>query len=244
MNAIFGPERENDLKEAFFGHSRSGYFVEVGANDPEALSQTWHLERRGWIGVLVEPQPELAAELRRRRVAKVYPVACSSPRFAGTTMSLHLAGIHSSLDPNLNIATMSAHGTIEVAVRTLDELLIDAGAPQPLDLLSVDVEGLEIEVLEGLDLGRWRPRLILVEDLAMNLRVHRYLRRHGYKWLRRTGLNSWYVPVDDPTGVSPFGRWQFFRKHYLGLPFRHLREASRRLRHGTWWQPRSARAQH
>jgi FkbM family methyltransferase len=233
-SAIFGPDRENELKQAFFGHAQTGYFVEVGANDPVMLSQTWDLEQQGWSGVLVEPQPDLAAALRHRRSAKVYEAACSSPRHAGATMALHLAGIHSSLDPALNISTVSARGTIDVPVRTLDEILTEAGAPTPLDLLSIDVEGLEIEVLEGIDLGRWRPRLILVEDLAMNLRLHRHLRARGYQWVRRTGLNSWYVPAGGSVGIGLTGRWQFFRKHYLGLPFRHLREASRRWRHGTW----------
>jgi hypothetical protein len=68
----------------------------------------------------------------------------------------------------------------------------------------------------------------------MNLSLHRYLRSRGYKWMRRTGLNSWYVPNDAPVTVPLKGRLQFVRKHYLSLPFRHLREASRRLRHGTW----------
>lgn len=85
-SAMFGPERENELKQVFFGRTRSGYFVEVGANDPVNLSQTWDLEQRGWTGILVEPQPELAAELRRRS-AKVYEAAYSSPRYVGTTMA-------------------------------------------------------------------------------------------------------------------------------------------------------------
>jgi FkbM family methyltransferase len=242
MRAMFPPDVENELKEAFFAGARTGYFVEVGANDPEYLSQTWHLEERGWTGVLVEPQPELAAELARRRRAKVYPVACSSPRQAGRTMALHLAGIHSSFDPDLNISTTRAEGAVEVPVKTLDEILVDAGAPAPIDFLSIDIEGHEIEALEGFDFARWRPRLILIEDLAMNLAVHRCLTAHGYKWMRRTGLNSWYVPADASVEIGLFARWQFFRKHYLGVPFRHLREASRRIRHGTWWGARRALA--
>ena len=240
---MFGPDRENELKDEFLGRSR-GYFVEVGANDPVNLSQTWHLEQRGWTGVLVEPQPELAAELRRRRSAKVFEVACSSPRDAGTTMRLHLAGIHSSLDPGLSTSTVSAHAAIKVPVRALDDILIEAGAPSPLDLLSIDVEGLEVEVLQGVDLARWRPRLILVEDLAMDLRLHRHLRSRGYKWLRRTGLNSWYVPVGAEANAGLIGHCQFFRKHYLGLPFRRMREASRRWRHGTWRHRGSSRRCH
>ena len=43
---------EMRLIAAFFGNRR-GYFVEVGANDPHARSQTWHLEQAGWTGVLI-----------------------------------------------------------------------------------------------------------------------------------------------------------------------------------------------
>ena len=63
----------------------------------------------------------------------------------------------------------------------------------------------------------------------MNLRLHRYLTRRGYKWVRRTGLNGWYVPADAAMSVGLFGQLQFFRKYYLSLPFRHLRKAKRRL---------------
>jgi hypothetical protein len=97
--------------------------------------------------------------------------------------------------------------------------------------LNCEAEGLEIDVLRGLDLKRWRLRLIRIEDLAMNLSLHRYRRSRGYKW---TGLNSWYAPHDTPVTTALKGRLQFVRKHDLGLSFRHLREASRRLRHGTW----------
>jgi hypothetical protein len=62
------------------------------------------------------------------------------------------------------------------------------------------------------------------------LRLHRHLRSRGYQWIRRTGLNSWYVPADAALPIGAFGRWQFFRKYVLGVPFRHFREALRRAR--------------
>ena len=73
---------------AFFGNIK-GYYVEVGANDPRERSQTWHLEQQGWTGVLIEPQPDLAATLRAERKGKVFAVACSSPAKAGQELSLH-----------------------------------------------------------------------------------------------------------------------------------------------------------
>src|SRR5947209_16759770 len=229
MRAILPDHEEMRLVREFFGGA-TGYFVDVGANDPQLGSQSWHLEQAGWTGILIEPQPDLAARLRQRRKAKVFAVACSAPANAGTSMPLYLAGPLSSLNENLMNVTLKADATVTVPVRTLDHVLAEAGAPSPIDFLSIDVEGHAREVLQGIDLVRWRPRLILVEDHVMNLRLHRHLRSRGYQWIRRTGLNSWYVPVDAASPVGAFGQWQFFRKYILGVPFRHFREAMRRVR--------------
>lgn len=230
MRAVFPPDAEEKLKEAFFGDARNAFFVEVGANDAQNMSQTWHLEQLGWTGILIEPQPALAAALRRRRRGRVFAVACSSPQMSGRTLPLHLSDIHRSLNPDFFVAGAHTTGVIEVPLRTLDDILSEAQAPIPIDFLSIDVESHEIEVIAGLDLAKWRPRLILIEDLALDLRLHRLLVSRGYKWVRRTGLNGWYVPVDLPMRVGLFGKWQFFRKHVLGVPFRHLRETKRRHR--------------
>jgi FkbM family methyltransferase len=227
--AVFPDHAEIALKEEFFG-DRPGYFVDVGANDPKDISQTWHLEQKGWQGILIEPQPALAEKLREQRRARVFACACSSPQNSGKTLPFQVSGIHSSLNLGFFVAGMRKDSVIDVPVRTLDEILEEAKAPAPVDLLSIDVESHEVEVLSGATLSRWRPRLILIEDLALNLRIHRLLRSRGYKWVRRTGLNSWYVPEAAPFPVSPFGHWQFVRKHYLGVPFRHFRETKRKWR--------------
>jgi FkbM family methyltransferase len=229
MSAILPPDDETRLVRDFFGGA-TGYFVDVGANDPQLGSQSWHLEQAGWSGILIEPQPDLAARLTQARKAKVFAVACSAPANAGKSMPLYLAGPLSSLSEVLMDATQKAEVAVAVPVRTLDQVLTEAAAPAPIDFLSIDVEGHAREVLQGVDLARWRPRLILVEDHVMNLRLHRHLRSRGYRWIRRTGLNSWYVPAEAAAQVGAFGRWQFFRKYVLGVPFRHFREASRRAR--------------
>ena len=229
MRAILPPDDEARLVRQYFGGA-TGYFVEVGANDPKQWSQTFHLEERGWTGVLVEPQPALAEKLRQQRSAKVYALACSAPANSGRSMTLSLAGIHSSLDPEFFVFKVRSDSAIEIPIKTLDEILIDAKAPAPIDFVSIDVENHEIEVLDGFDLARWRPKLLLMEDLVLNLSLHRYLQARGYKWMRRTGINSWYVPAAAPTAVSLVGKLQFFRKYFLGVPFRNLREALRRIR--------------
>jgi len=233
MQYFFPPNVESRLTQEFFGTGFQGYFVEVGANHPQHGSQTWHLEQAGWHGVVVEPLPNLAAMLRKDRTARVFEAACSSNANAGRSMTLHIAGRHgigASLNPDLAIADMRADETITVPIRTLDDILTEAGAPVPIDFISIDVEGHEIDVLDGFTLSRWQPRLLLIEDHIASLDVHRYLTRKGYRWIRRTGLNGWYVPERSAEQVDLFGRLQFVRKYYLALPFRRIRDAIRRRR--------------
>lgn len=222
--------REQELVREFFGDVRSGFFVEVGANQPRQESQTWHLEQLGWTGVLVEPQPDLAADLWCVRSAKVFAVACSSPQNAGRRMRLYLAGPLSSLDRDRMAPGAEPERVIEVPVRTLDDVLMEARAPVGFELLSIDVEGHELEVLSGFELARWRPRLILLEDHVTDLAKHRYLTGAGYRLIRRFGNNGWYVPRDAAISVGRRERWEIVRKYYLGLPFRIARNATRALR--------------
>jgi hypothetical protein len=73
-------DQEKQLVAAFFG-GRKGYFVEVGANEPQLRSQTWHLEQAGWTGVLIEPQPGLADKLRAaQRSARVFALRAGTCR--------------------------------------------------------------------------------------------------------------------------------------------------------------------
>jgi hypothetical protein len=71
---------EDQLIWEFFKCSEDGFFIEVGAGDPVNLSVSYHLEVKGWKGLLVEPQPELATKLKNNRKAKVCSVACGSPQ--------------------------------------------------------------------------------------------------------------------------------------------------------------------
>jgi FkbM family methyltransferase len=227
---VFKPDFEAPLVREFFRDRPRGFFVEVGANDPKKDSQSWHLEQAGWTGILVEPLPDLAAELRRQRTAQVFEVACSSPDRAGQVMRLHVAGPFSSFDPNLAVTGMRADRVIDVKVRTLNDVLSEGNAHVPIDLMSVDVEGHELEVLSGFDFARWKPRLVLLEDHVSSLDKHHFMVRAGYALMRRTGLNGWYVPREDAPPMDLLGRWQIFRKYYLALPFRMFRDARRRLR--------------
>ena len=240
MRAVYPDDQEDALKADFFGALRDGYFVEVGANEPRRASQTWTFEQLGWRGILIEPQPDLAQQLARERNAQVVAAACSSPENDGCNMTLRLAGPHSSVNDRLVAPGAQPQGTIEVPVRTLDAILRQASAPAPVDFVSIDVEGHELDVLQGFDLEQWQPRLVLIEDHLASLSPHRHLTHARYRLIRRTGFNSWYVPEEAAPRLGR-GHLELARKLYLSLPFRLMRNWKRRLLGQYAFMPAPAR---
>jgi len=169
-------DEEHALVREFFGGETSGYFVEVGANHPTEGSQTWHLEQAGWSGVLVEPQPDLAAFLVTSRKARVFAVACSSPENAGQSLPLHVDGPRSALDRDRMSPGAHAAYVIVVPSRTLDSVLEElevADRSHGVDLSVGEqrqtrrVIAAVLEPLEALDEdGACFPRADVADDAA------------------------------------------------------------------------------
>ncbi len=226
--------QEKRLVKAFFGHKRKGFFVEVGANEPNPLlSQTYHLELDlGWTGILVEPIDRLyKLNCKIRTNARTYHAACTSPMKTGK-LKLHIpvengheVTVHAGLELGLDFAEQRPTTTQQVDAMTLNSILEEASVEE-IDLLSIDVEGTELDVLEGLDFSRYRPKLILLEDRMVYLNKHLHLRKHGYHPVRRTGFNNWYVPDEDTrTFMNLTERLNFFRKLFLSVWVRKAKES-------------------
>jgi FkbM family methyltransferase len=172
----------------------------------------------------------LASKLREARRSPVYEIACSSPNNRGLRLPFYVAGAMSSLDRAEMAPGTRPEAAISVPIRTLDDVLEEAHAPHPIDFLSIDVEGHEIEVMRGFNFTKWQPRLLLLEDHVENLNKHHYVQTCGYRLVRRTGFNSWYIPTGSAVQFGLIDRWEVFRKYRLALPFRMMRNLSRRLR--------------
>ena len=71
----------------------------------------------------------------------------------------------------------------KVPMVSLNSILCQASAPLKIDFLSIDVEGYEIEVLDGIDFSKWKFQVICIEhnyNQAKRLRIHTILKEQGY----------------------------------------------------------------
>jgi FkbM family methyltransferase len=175
-----------------------GYFVELGANDGIAQSNTLHMERhRGWRGVLVEPVPHnyLRCCANRSPRNRIFCNACVSfdykERFVEIVFSNLLSvplGLESDIENPREHADFGKQFlgegervfTFGAVARPLNDLLIEADAPRSIDLLSLDVEGAELEVLKGVDHTRFRFKYLCIESRSKDKLVE-YLAAQGYE---------------------------------------------------------------
>lgn len=223
----------------YFNNKLNGTFVEVGANDPTSPeSQTHHLETLlGWKGLLVEPIPYLAQLARQERPNSVVcECACTSPERIGKLDLLiprvgdELVTGHASLEANLDEHNYERFEKVSVDAVTLGSLCSDHGI-HTIDLLSIDVEGAELEVLLGANLESTRPTLILMEDKHLYLFKHRFLVRSGYVLAQRLNRNCWYVRKGAPMPMVSFGqRVKLWKRMYVSIWFKKLAYA---IRHKT-----------
>jgi FkbM family methyltransferase len=199
---------EDLLLLKLFDGETSGRCVEVGGGNGVQMSNTLLFEQAGWTCVVVEPVPRLVAEIRRvRRATHVIEAAAGK---SAATLSMRVTpDFQSSLehdggpdDPDL----------ILVNVERLDVLLEGVVSP-PLNFVTIDTEGTELDVLAGFSLERWRPRVVIIEDNSSmrDERVREHMARRGYVNFLRTGVNDWFAAASDHAlvdGVDSFERWR------------------------------------
>ncbi|CUH48255.1 FkbM family methyltransferase [Ruegeria atlantica] len=183
----------------------NGSFVELGANDGVTQSNTYYFEKeRGWQGVLIEPAPHnfLKCFSLRGSRSKVFCNACVEFGFPDRLIEMVYANLMSvSVGQELDLADRSEHlknaqlhmketevsFSFGAVARPLNEILIEAEAPSRVNLLSLDVEGAELNVLKGIDHDRFRFDFMLIECRDLD-RLQGFLGTVGYKL--ETALNQ------------------------------------------------------
>ncbi|MGC4016767.1 MAG: FkbM family methyltransferase [Luteolibacter sp.] len=180
------------------GHRPNGFFVDVGAHHPSRFSNTLAFSNMGWRGINIEANPDAAGEFLKKRHRDI-------------NLNIGIGGHRSQMkffrfdEPALNTFSPEVAeqreksgfkmlDSIPIEVYPLAEVLekhLPAGTA--IDLLSVDVEGLDLDVLQSNDWERFAPAFIIVEILDRGLDevkedpIAIFLKSKGYMAFAKTG---------------------------------------------------------
>ncbi len=187
-------------------HVPRGTYVDVGAADPTVNSISRLFYENGWRGVNVEPVPSLAAALQRHRPEDITVAVAAGAKAGFARLFAAESTGNSTLIPEL-AEDVVAQGVVvlelTVPVVPLDELLEGSGVgTRDIHFCTIDVEGSEADVLDGFDLKRWRPWILVIEATKPNRTEASHdsweprVLAAGYQFCLFDGLNRFYVHED------------------------------------------------
>lgn len=201
MTKYYGQWETDKVIEKYFPNKTNGLCIEVGAYDGIKGSNTKYFENLGWNCLCIEPNKKIFTELLRNRSCPCFCVACGAENSEDGELQVVVfkSGIESSLtalslDPRLMYDYRDAiekRYTIDVPVRTLNHILQCNSSK--IDFISIDTEGTELNVLMGLDLERYKPELLVVENNYDDSIITEYLHRRGYLFKERYHVNNFYL---------------------------------------------------
>jgi FkbM family methyltransferase len=184
----------------------SGFYIEVGAFDGRSFSVSSFLDDMGWEGLLVEAIPEMAEQCKINRPhARVEHAALTKPNGPAeldlTVTADQFGGMLSYTGESTDHAQkMRASGvpakSVRVQAKTLASLLDSYQTPvSKIDVAIIDVEGSELDVLAGLDLARYAPRLLIVEDNSggRDEAMTAFFRSQPYTLMGMVGVSRIYL---------------------------------------------------
>lgn len=183
-NAEF--ETDKYIRETFFpDFDFKGIMVEVGAGPPVFYSMSKHFRDCGWRCICIEPNPKFINQ-HQKAGNEIYQYACSNFEVE-TTFKIVSDGweeenngiSYSAIDIKYEMPNFPIE-VINVNVIKLNTLLENLNIKK-IDFLSIDVEGWEMEVMQGFSVEKFNPKVILLENYRHDNNYTTYMESLNYK---------------------------------------------------------------
>lgn len=201
---FYSQEGEDIILERVFDGKQHGFYVDIGSHHPIRFSNTHAFYLKGWQGLNIDATPGSMTPFREIRKRDINVELGVSPE-AGE-MTYYIMN-----EPALNTFSKERVDFLEsttpyrlkktelVQTKTLAQIMKEyVPAGQEIDFLTIDVEGLDYEILLTNDWEKFRPHIILAEDLNGSLenmsasRTHVFLKSKGYELFSKTFNTIFY----------------------------------------------------
>jgi len=206
-NLSYSQEGEDIFLSRIFEGKKNGFYVDIGAHHPQRFSNTYLFYLKGWKGINIDPMPESMQEFNNLRSRDVnLEIGISREKQTLTYYIFNEPALNTFsykeavLKDGINNGQFYIVDKKEIKTYPLAEILekyVDNF--QEIDFFSIDVEGLDLEVLQSNDWTRFRPEYILIEELRTSIdiiieesEIYSYLKLFNYSLMHRTYNTSIY----------------------------------------------------
>ena len=179
-----------------------GFYVDVGANDPQEHSVTNLFYQHGWNGINIEPVEHYYKKLKIERTRDInLNLAVGEREDTLLFYEILETGLSTFVPDNILEFEKQGFKVIErtVGVLTLNQVFNQYISPsQEINFLKIDVEGFEESVIRGIDFTNWRPWVLAIEAVhaishkSMHQRWEKLLLDNNYRYALFDGLNRFY----------------------------------------------------
>lgn len=168
-----------------------GFFIDVGAYHPKFFNNTLRLRNKlRFNGINIDPIAKHIESFKRRRPDDIN-IQCAIGDKNEMVILNYVTDKPLTSGKNQDKMAQQADKMIPIIQKTLTQI-VEKNNVTEIDLLDIDVEGTEIEVLEGYN-WKIKPRLILIEDdKDVDENIFFFLKDLGYEQIAHTLNNAIY----------------------------------------------------
>jgi FkbM family methyltransferase len=191
-----------------------GFYIDVGAWDPEIDSVTKLFYDHGWHGINIEPSPKWFARLAEQRPRDINLQVAVSEKPGVITYYEHAeGGLGTTVETIADLHEV--HGHMRKEELTVNSLTLtqicDEYAPEEIHFLKLDVEGGEGSALRSMNFHKHRPWVLCIEshlplrpDIQTYEEWHSYLLDVGYQFTFTDNINRYYVTQEHGERAASF----------------------------------------
>ena len=201
---------------AYLGENKGLTYLDIGCNNYKNLNNTYGLYKKGIRGVLIDANPIFIEDVKRYRPEDTV-LNCGIGPKKSKEMIFYIVNIDGLSSFDLGIIeeakkqniSIEIENKVKVPVYTLDDIYINYFATVPT-IVSLDVEGIELDILKSSDFEKYRPVIFIIESieysgskLALTKReeILNFMREKGYVEYAFTGVNSIFIDKRRIRGI-------------------------------------------
>lgn len=194
---------EDLILNCIFNTTSNGFFVDVGANHPTRASNTNFFYKKGWTGINIDALPNAIKMFHKKRKKDINIEVGVSDIESTLNFYSFKSSSYNTFNEELVDEIKKVSPLIDVkkiSVKPLS-LILNQQNIKSIDFMSVDVEGLDFNVLKSNDWKKYRPKVVLVEDFNQGIDIiqspiYQYMNTLGYIYFCQTCTNVFYIERD------------------------------------------------